>query len=395
MPNVRTGLDVLVAQNFAPLAGLRVGLVTHPAAVDSQIRHAIELLAAAPKVKLGAIFGPEHGLLGQAQDLISVTADESKGGSVPVAVHSLYGSSVESLRPTVAQLKGLDALVIDLQDIGSRYYTFQATMRYCLEVALPLGLIVFVLDRPNPIAGEVEGPALTKGYESFVGAHNIAIRHGLTIGELAMLYERELKLDPGELRVIQCEGWKRNQYFDQTGLPWVLPSPNMPTLDTAIVYPGQCLIEGTNLSEGRGTTRPFEICGAPWLDGPKLAHRMNDEKLPGVRFRPVSFRPTFQKHAGQDCGGVQIHVTDRSSFRPVRTSLALLAGMREMSGPKFAWRTEIYEFVRDPIAIDLLFGSDRERKELEAGKPWREIAAKWEREEAEFAHRRHTAFLYE
>lgn len=396
MPNVRTGLDVLVAQNFAPLAGMRVGLVTHPAAVDSQLRHAIELFSLAPKVKLTAIFGPEHGLLGQAQDLIGVTAEESTGKSAPVAVHSLYGSSAESLRPTPGQLKDLDALVIDMQDIGSRYYTFQATMRYCLEVALPLGLLVFVLDRPNPIGGDsIEGPALTKGYESFVGAHDVAIRHGLTIGELAMLYQRELALDPGELRIVMCEGWKRSQYFDQTGLPWVLPSPNMPTLDTAIVYPGQCLVEGTNLSEGRGTTRPFEICGAPWLDGPKLAHRMNDEKLPGVRFRPVSFRPTFQKHAGQDCGGVQIHVTDRSDFQPVRTSLALLAIMREMSGPKFAWRTEVYEFVRDPIAIDLLFGSGRERNHLEGGKSWRELPKSWESEEAAFAHRRHTVFLYD
>ena len=396
MPNVRTGLDVLVAQNFAPLAGMRVGLVTHPAAIDSQLRHAIELFAAAPKIKLAAIFGPEHGLLGQAQDLIGVTPDESSHRSTPVPVHSLYGSSAASLRPTPAQLKDLDALVIDLQDIGSRYYTFQATMRYCLEVALPLGLLVFVLDRPNPIGGEtVEGPALLKGYESFVGAHNIAIRHGLTIGELAMLYQRELALDPGELRVVMCEGWKRNQYFDQTGLPWVLPSPNMPTLETALVYPGQCLIEGTNLSEGRGTTRPFEIFGAPWIDGPKLARRMNDEKLPGVRFRSLSFRPTFQKHAGQDCGGVQLHVTDRGAFQSVRTSLALLAVMREMSGDKFAWRTEIYEFVREPIAIDLLFGSDRERKHLEAGKSWRELPPLWESEEAAFAHRRHMVFLYD
>jgi len=192
-----------------------------------------------------------------------------------------------------------------------------------------------------------------------------------------------------------CEGWKRSQYFDETGLPWVLPSPNMPTLDTAIVYPGQCLIEGTNLSEGRGTTRPFEICGAPWLDAAKLARRVNDEKLPGVRFRPAWFRPTFQKHAGKDCGGVQLHVSDRFAFQPVRTSLALLAAMREMSGANFAWRTEVYEFVRDPIAIDLLFGSVRERKRLEASRPWRGVLPEWEREEAAFAHRRHTSFLYD
>ncbi len=394
MPKVRTGLDVLVAQDFAPLRGLRVGLVTHPAAVDSQIRHAIELFANTRQITLGAIFGPEHGLLGQAQDLISVSAAESrKVGSLPV--HTLYGENAESLRPKAEHLKGLDALVIDLQDVGSRYYTFQATMRYCMQVAMPLNMMVVVLDRPNPIGGAVEGPALTKGFESFVGAHDLAIRHGLTIGELAMLYQRALNLDRGELRVVMCEGLKRAQYFDETGLPWVLPSPNMPTLDTAIVYPGQCLIEGTNLSEGRGTTRPFEICGAPWLDAAKLARRMNDEKLPGVHFRAVWFRPTFQKHAGEDCGGVQLHVTDRATFQPVRTSLALLAAMREMSGANFAWRTEIYEFVRDPIAIDLLFGSARERKLLEAGRPWRDVLREWEREEPAFAHRRHTSFLYD
>jgi uncharacterized protein YbbC (DUF1343 family) len=393
MPKVRTGLDLLVAQEFAPLRGLRVGVVTHPAAVDAELRHIIELLANAPRVKLAAIFGPEHGLLGQAQDLIGVAGGEA--GSVKV--HSLYGETVESLRPTKEQLTGLDALVIDMQDIGSRYYTFQATMRFCLEAALPLGMLVFVLDRPNPLGGvTVEGPALRKGFESFVGVHDIAIRHGLTMGELAMLYESELGLDGrGELRVVACEGWKRAMDFDETGLPWVLPSPNMPALDTAVVYPGQCLVEGTNLSEGRGTTRPFELCGAPWLDGPKLARRMNDERLPGVRFRAVSFRPTFQKHAGKDCGGVQLHVTDRAAFRPVRASLALLAAMREMSGASFAWRTEVYEFVRDPIAIDLLFGSARERTHLEAAKPWRELAAGWAAEESDFTHRRHTALLYE
>jgi uncharacterized protein YbbC (DUF1343 family) len=255
---------------------------------------------------------------------------------------------------------------------------------------------VFVLDRPNPLGGVVvEGPALTQGFESFVGAHDLAIRHGLTVGELALLYQRELSLDHGELRVVSCEGWRRTQYFDETGLPWVLPSPNMPTLDAARVYPGQCLLEGTNLSEGRGTTRPFELCGAPWLDAARFARRMNDEKLPGVRFRAAWFRPTFQKHAGLDCGGVQLHVTDRAAFQPVRTSLALLATMREMSGDKFAWRTEPYEFVRNPIAIDLLFGSARERTALEAGKPWRELAADWPKEEEAFRQRRHTALLYD
>lgn len=395
MPVIKTGLDILVAEEFAPLRGLRVGVVTHPAAVDWELRHIIELLAAAPKVELAAVFGPEHGLLGQAQDLISVSLGESKKADA-VQVHSLYGTTAESLRPTAAQLKGLDVLVIDLQDIGSRYYTFQATMRYCLQAALPLNMRVLVLDRPNPLGGAmVEGPALLKTHESFVGAHNISIRHGLTIGELAMLYQHELGLDDGDLQIVPCEGWKRTAFWDATGLPWVLPSPNMPTPDTALVYPGQCLIEGTNLSEGRGTTRPFEITGAPWLDAARLARRMNEAKLPGVKFRPAWFRPTFQKHAGTDCGGVQLHVTDRTVFQPVRTSLALLAAMREMSGDKFAWRTEVYEFVRDPIAIDLLFGSGRERKHLEAGKPPAELQDSWRKEEEEFLHRRHTVLLYD
>ncbi len=396
MATVRTGLDVLVAQDFAPLRGMRVGLVTHPAAVDSRLRHIIELFASSTKVKLAAIFGPEHGLLGQAQDLISVSTQESAKLVESLAVHSLYGTSAESLHPTPAQLRGLDALVIDMQDVGSRYYTFQATMRYCLQAALPMGLRVFILDRPNPLGGEaVEGPAVTPGHDSFVSSHNVAIRHGLTMGELAMLYRRELSLDEGELRIIACDGWKRRQFFDETGLPWVLPSPNMPTLDTALVYPGQCLIEGTNLSEGRGTTRPFELCGAPWLDAAKLAQRLNGEKLPGAHFRPAWFRPTFQKHQGQDCGGVQIHVTDRRTFQPVRTSLALLAAVREMSGDKFHWRTEIYEFVKNPIAIDLLFGSGRERQLLESGRPWREVLSAWTQEEGAFADRRHMELMYD
>ncbi len=393
MAKVKTGLDLLVSQKFAPLRGKRVGLVTHPAAVDSALRSAVDLFAAADGVKLVTVFGPEHGLHGQAQDLISVAGNEAR--AVPAAVYSLYGTTATSLRPTVEQLQGMDVLVVDLQDVGSRYYTFQATMRYCLEVALPMGLPVMVLDRPNPLGGSVvEGPALRSGYESFVGAHDLAIRHGLTVGELAILYQRELKLGPGEVRVISCEGWNRHDYFDATELPWVMPSPNMPTLDTAIVYPGQCLIEGTNLSEGRGTTRPFEICGAPWLDAGKLASKMNAEMLPGITFRPAWFRPTFQKHAGKDCGGVQLHVTDRNVFQSVRTSLALLMVMREMSGERFAWRTEVYEFVSNPIAIDLLFGSDRERTQIEAGRPWREIASSWESEELAFEDRRHAAWMY-
>ncbi len=389
---VRTGLDHLREQSFTPLRGLRVGLVTHPAAVDHRLRHACELLAQAPGVKLAAVFGPEHGLMGEAQDLIGV-----RDGTDPhsgLRVHSLYGDSLESLKPTAEQLHGLDALVIDLQDVGSRYYTFQATMLFCLEAASQHGLRTIVLDRPNPLGGEVvEGPLLQPSYESFVGVHPLVTRHGLTIGELARMYKAERRLG-GELEVIPCIGWRRGMDFAQTGLPWVLPSPNMPTLDTALVYPGQCLLEGTNLSEGRGTTRPFELCGSPWIDARKLCRRLQDEALPGVFFRPAWFRPTFHKFAGQTCAGLQFQVTERQAFQPVRTSLALLSAVRDLSGDALAWRREPYEFVADRLAIDLLFGSERERKALEKGISARDICSAWEAEEESFRKRRQSFLLY-
>jgi uncharacterized protein YbbC (DUF1343 family) len=389
---VRAGLDVLRADGFAPLRGLSVGLVTHPAAVAADLRHAANLLAAAPGLRLAALFGPEHGLFGEAQDLVGVPngSDADPG----LRVHSLYGDTVESLRPADEQLAGLDALVIDLQDVGSRYYTFQATMLFCLEAASRRGLRVVVLDRPNPLGGEaIEGPTLRPGFESFVGIHLLPTRHGLTIGELARLYTAERGLGAG-LVVVPCEGWRREMDFERTGLPWVLPSPNMPTVDTAFVYPGQCLLEGTNLSEGRGTTRPFELCGAPWIDPHRLCAHLHDERLPGVAFRPAWFRPTFHKFAGQTCGGVQVHVLDREAFRPVRTGLVLLAALRDLSGEAFAWRREPYEFVADRPAIDLLFGNDRERTALEAGQAAAVVARSWEPEEAAFRDRRRAFLLY-
>ncbi len=423
-PPVRSGLDVLLLQEFAPLKGLRVGLVTHPAAVDRRLQSAAALLHAAPGVRLERLFGPEHGLAGHAQDLEGVAAGRDPWTGLESV--SLYGDTVESLRPTEEQLRGLDALVIDLVDVGSRYYTFQATMLFCLEEASRRGLLTVVLDRPNPLGGDaVEGPTVRPGFESFVGVRPIATRHGLTMGELARLYRAALSLrisyegegeapaepahearrEPrpplsqptlsGELLVVPCEGWRRGMSFRETGLPWVLPSPNMPTVETALVYPGQCLIEGTNLSEGRGSTRPFELCGAPGVDAVALAGRLNDERLDGVVFRPAWFTPTFQKHAGRLCGGVQLHVTDAVAFRPVRAGLAVLAALREASGTSFAWRTETYEFVSDVPAIDLLFGSDRERLGLETGASWRDLARAWEAEEEAFRQERRPHLLYD
>ncbi len=394
MTRVRTGLDVLVAEGFKRLRGQRVGLVAHPASVDARLRHAADLLLAAPGVRLEVLFGPEHGWLGQAQDLEAVPSATPADAAGPRVV-SLYGDTVESLRPAPDQLEGLDVLVIDLQDVGARYYTFQATMLYALEAAHAVGLRLLVLDRPNPLGGVVvEGPRLMPGYESFIGAHDIAIRHGLTIGELAALYRSEKRLENAGLEIVPCGGWKRSMSYDDTGLPWVLPSPNMPTVEAALVYPGQCLLEGTNLSEGRGTTRPFELCGAPWIDAPALETQLNGRNLPGVGFRAAWFQPTFQKHAGCVCGGVQLHVRDRAAFASVRTGLAVLEALRSASGPRFAWRTEPYEFVADPIAIDLLFGSSRERLALEAGASCEDIVSAWAPEEAAFAERREPYFLY-
>lgn len=397
-PSVRTGLDVLRAQGFAPLRGKRVGLVTHPAAIAAngggRLYHtAVELIASAPDVHLTVLFGPEHGLTGEAQDLQGVAGGHHDPGT-PVPVHSLYGDTFDSLTPPAGLLRGLDVLVIDLQDVGARYYTFHATMLYCMEAAASVGLPVVVLDRPNPIAYlGVEGPAVRPGYESFVGPHSLTIAHGMTIGELANLYKAE-RVPDVDVTVVPCEGWRRSTVPGGFPAPWVPPSPNMPGPGTAVVYPGMCLIEGTNLSEGRGTTRPFEYVGAPGVSPSKLADRLHAERLPGVEFLPAYFRPTFQKHAGHTCGGVFVVASADPAFRPVRTGLAVLMALRDLLGDSFGWRTETYEFVSHILAIDLLFGSDRERKAIEAGKPWQDVAAAWEAEERAFVERRKPYLIY-
>jgi len=349
------------------LGGARVGLIANPTAIDAELHHIVDLLHADKSVKLMRLFGPEHGLRGEAQDMIAVEDVRDPATGLPVA--SLYGNTAASLTPKREHLAELDVLVFDIQDVGSRYYTFAATLALAMRAAREVGIKVMVLDRPNPINGStVEGGGLKKGLESFVGLYPIPQRHAMTVGELARLYNSAFEIGC-DLEVVACEGWRRSQYFVETGLPWVLPSPNMPTVNTAIVYPGMCLLEGTNVSEGRGTTRPFEILGAPFVEGRKLAAALTHEKLPGVIFRPMFFTPAFHKFVGVSCQGVQIHVTDRRAFLPYRTGLAILVALRDLCARDFSWRQKVYEFRNDVPAIDLLTGDPAVRESIDAGDP--------------------------
>ncbi|MEW6719497.1 MAG: DUF1343 domain-containing protein [Thermodesulfobacteriota bacterium] len=389
---VSSGLDVLAAMRFAPLRGMSVGLICNPTSVDRTLRHAADLIHESRSIRLAALFGPEHGIRGDAQYMAAVGDERDR--RTGAKVYSLYGNRPDSLRPSEEMLLGLDALVFDIQDIGTRYYTYQATMLFSMEVAARAKIPFFVLDRPNPVGGlAVEGPPLRPGFESFCGVYDVAVRHGLTVGELARLYRHELSLVL-ELTVIPCAGWRRGMWWRDTGLPWVFPSPNMPTPETALVYPGMCLLEGTNLSEGRGTTRPFHLFGAPWLDADRLVDALEKEKLPGVRFRPVRFVPTWDKHTGARCQGAEVHVTDPSRFRPFRTGIACVAAARSQDGERFRWRTEPYEFVRNIPAFDLLCGSARERKAIESKQGWRSLLRAWGTEERSFMKRRARHLLY-
>jgi uncharacterized protein YbbC (DUF1343 family) len=385
---VTLGSDRLLASGA--LDGLRVGVVANPASVNGSFRHIADRLAAAPGVTLVAIFGPQHGFQADVQDnMIETvhTADQVRR----VPVYSLYS---ETREPTAEMLAGIDRLIVDLQDVGARIYTFVHTMANCLRAARRHGVRAVVCDRPNPIGGEaVEGPMLLPGYESFVGMFPIPMRHGMTIGELARLFNEGFGIG-ADLEIVRMEGWQRWMYYDDTGLPWVMPSPNMPTLDTAIVYPGSVLFEGTLVSEGRGTTRPFEIVGMPGIDADRFAARMNELSLEGVHFRPVCFEPTFQKHAGRACGGCQIHVTDRVRFRPVRTAVSLLSEFRRAAPGHFAWRQPPYEYEYEKMPIDILAGSDELRRQIEAGLPGSEIAESWTAKVGAFLEVKRQFLLY-
>jgi len=388
--SVLYGLDLLAAGEQEQVAGKRVALLSHAAAVTRGLVHAVDVLIDATSAELELLLTPEHGLFGTAQDMIAAEGGSYRG----VDVLSLYGEDESSLRLDPARLAGLDLLVIDLVDIGARYYTYAASMAHALRAAGQAGIPALVLDRPNPLGGAlIEGNLLEPEYSSFVGLFPMPVRHAMTLGELALFMTRHLSVRC-RVEVLRCEGWQRALSFDRLGLPWIAPSPNMPTFATALVYPGACLIEGTNLSEGRGTTMPFLQVGAPFLSAQPLADLLNDQGLPGVRFRPIAFKPMFGKHAGCECEGVFWHVFDPAAFRPYFTGLVVLWAARRIGGAEFCWRTEPYEFVADRLAIDLLCGTDRARRLIDSGAAPAELSALAEERDPDFLAARGQVLLY-
>ncbi len=386
--SVRLGSEKLLASGS--LKNARIGIVSNPASVDANFRHIVDRLADGAGPTLAAIFGPQHGFRSDVQDnMVETGHARDKRRAVPV--YSLYS---ETREPTAEMLKGLDALVVDLQDVGSRIYTFIYTMANCMRAAKKYAVPVVVCDRPNPIGGNaVEGPMLESGFESFVGQYPIPMRHGMTIGELAQYFNGACGIG-ADLTVVPMDNWSRSMYHDETNLPWVMPSPNMPTLESAVVYPGTVLFEGTNVSEGRGTTRPFELVGAPWADAESFADRLASYGLPAVHFRPAVFEPTFQKHAKTACGGCQIHVLDRAKFLPVRSAIALLMEIRAQDTAAFQWRQPPYEYEHDKMPFDILAGSSTLRQQIERGEPLTSICDGWQPETDRFEKARRAFLLY-
>lgn len=388
---IRTGLDRLLSAS-GDLNGRQFGLLAHAASVSADLEPAhlaLAQLGSRPKV----LFGPEHGFYGVEQDMVA--SGDEVDPVLEIPVRSLYGDAESSLRPSPDAFNGLDLLVIDMQDVGSRYYTYAATAVWSAEVAIQSGCEVWVLDRPNPLGGEVvEGNFRRPGFESFVGAFEMPVRHGLTLGELIRLEAERSGWASDRLRVWRMEGWRRPMYWRDTGLPWIAPSPNMPTPETAIVYPGSCLVEATELSEGRGTTRPFELLGAPGLDPGPLIDLLESSEISGARYLPIWFRPQFQKHAGEVCSGIQVVVTDPVAFSSYRFGVRFLSAVHQLFPQRFAWRTAPYEFISDPPAIDLLTGCADFRRALDGEGSLSDWLVSWREDEQAFLDLRESALLY-
>ncbi|MGA2261890.1 MAG: DUF1343 domain-containing protein [Acidobacteriota bacterium] len=388
---VDPGIVVLLQERKQLLADARVGAVVHPASVLPNLRHTADALLAEKGFRLVSLFGPQHGARGEKQDNMVESAFHLDPDT-HLPVHSLYG---ETRWPIEAMMSDLDILVFDLQDVGTRVYTFIHTMAYCMVACARYRKSMVVLDRPNPINGDqVEGNLLNPKFSSFVGLYPLPMRHGLTVGELALLLNSEFGIGC-DLIVVPMRGWHRGQWFDETGLPWVMPSPNLPTLESATVYPGMVLIEGTLLSEGRGTTRPFEFVGAPYINARSLADCLNGLHLPGVVFRPAFFEPTFQKYAKMMCGGVQLHVQDRDIFEPFLTGIAVISSIKSLYPESFQWRQPPYEYESQKMPIEILCGGDSIPRMMDAGNPLKEIRQSWQEDVDYFLTQRRAYLLYD
>ncbi|HEY2972634.1 MAG TPA: DUF1343 domain-containing protein [Pyrinomonadaceae bacterium] len=387
---VKLGLETLLEAEPHRLRGARVGLICNQASVDHKFRHAADLLYEHPTVELRALFGPQHGIRGDVQDNM-IETEHTVDRETGLPIHSLYS---ETREPTEAMLADLDVLVLDMQDVGCRIYTFAYTMANCMVAARKFGKKVIVCDRPNPINGvDVAGNVLEPEHASFVGQFSIPTRHGMTLGELARMFNEHFQLNC-DLEVVKMEGWERNSWHDQTDAPWVMPSPNMPTLDSATVFPGTVHFEGTQLSEGRGTTRPFELIGAPYVEAEEYARRLNELDLRGVFFRSCIFRPTFQKHGGTSCGGVQIHVIDRNVFEPVMAGVAMVKLAHDLYPKEFRWKEPPYEYVYDRNPFDVIAGTSTIRRAIEQGTAIEDIQKNWNEDLDEFRRVRETNLLY-
>lgn len=386
---VTLGLERLLEQ-YELLGGARVGLVCNQASVDHGYQHAADLLFAHPKIKLNALFGPQHGIRGDVQDNM-IETEHAMDRLTGLPIHSLYS---ETRVPTETMVQDIDSFVFDMQDVGCRIYTFAYTMANCMQAARKYGKKVIVCDRPNPITGEgVAGNVLEAEQASFVGQFSIPTRHGMTLGELAGMFNEHFEIGC-ELEVVTMEGWSRENWQDETDAPWVMPSPNIPTIDTATVFPGTVHFEGTQISEGRGTTKPFELIGAPYVQPEEYAQKLNELGFSGVFFRSCVFRPTFQKHGGVSCGGVQIHVTDRDQFEPVIVGVAMVKLAYDMYPGNFRWKEPPYEYVYDRNPFDVIAGTSTLRESFERGDSLDSIQAKWKAPLAEFRKVREKYLLY-
>jgi uncharacterized protein YbbC (DUF1343 family) len=388
--SVKLGLEKILEEEINLLKNKRVGLICNQASVNHQFQHSADLFFENPNIDLVALFGPQHGIRGDVQDnMVETLHTIDKKTGLPV--FSLYS---ETREPTAEMLSKIDTIVFDLQDVGCRVYTFIYTMANAMRSCAAAGKEFIVLDRPNPIGGEaVEGNALEKGNESFVGQYSIPMRHGLTVGELAKLFNEEFGINC-DLTIVAMDGWTRNLYFDETDAPWVMPSPNMPTIDTAVVFPATVYFEGTQVSEGRGTTKPFEIIGAPYIDAKDYREALTKLKLPGVIFREVNFLPTFQKHKDEICGGVFLHITNREEFKPVITGIAMIKTLYELYREEFKWKNTPYEYVYDRNPFDVISGTTKTREQIENGESLEKIELSWNDDVKLFRENRKKYLLY-